>query len=324
VSWDVVILQVPEGVESPAELPDDFDSNLGSAESFLRLLKSLFPEIDLSDPAWGILDGPEFSIEFSIGEKDPVDSVMLHVRGSGQAVEPIQSLCKAGGWRALDMSDGEFIDFSAAPEAGLEAWRGLRDEAVAAARSRGADVMVEPKLQNIRADAVVREVDPAISEFEYRLTKEDLREAVRPLLVRQVVPLWTVVVVIIVVVEALLGFGLTTGEPISFVLSMGVLVCAVAWGPVAWWVAMREWVGKADPYVFETHTVRLTDSGLELTRETSSSELPWNFFRRWRESKNLITLFHGKKTYFVVPKRAFRDLGEFGKFAALVQEKVAA
>ena len=157
MSWDVVIMNVPEGIESPAELPDDFESNLGTAESFLSLLNSLFPEIDLSDPTWGILDGPDFSIEFSIGENDPIESVMLHVRGSDQAIQPIQRLCQAGSWRALDMGDGEFIDFSAEPAAGLESWRDLRDEAAAAARSRGADVVFEPKLRNARVDALLGE-----------------------------------------------------------------------------------------------------------------------------------------------------------------------
>lgn len=123
VSWDVVIMRAPQNVTTIDEMPHEESPPLGSLSDVLDSLRSLFSAMNLSDPTWGILDGPDFSIEFNIGNDDPVSTIMLHVRGSEAALGPIQLLCRNMGCKALDTSEGDFIDFSGDAAAGLRDWQ---------------------------------------------------------------------------------------------------------------------------------------------------------------------------------------------------------
>ncbi|MEU6440937.1 hypothetical protein [Streptomyces sp. NPDC047046] len=108
MSWDVLVLRLPEGrarvedlPEGPAELP------LGPRADVLAALAAAVPDADLSDPAWGELEGPGWSIEMDIGDKEPVDAVMLHVRGGGDDVLPVVlRIAEALGARAWDTAGG--------------------------------------------------------------------------------------------------------------------------------------------------------------------------------------------------------------------------
>ena len=153
MSWDVLIFAAPPEIQTMEQMGADFHSELGPRDEVLGRLRRLFPEIDLSDPAWANLLGPGFAIELNIGDKDPVDSILLHVRGSDDAVGPIRQLCEATGWRAMDMADCEFLRFDDDPAAGLRAWRGFRDRAVEAARAEGAAVADDPVIGGQRVDA---------------------------------------------------------------------------------------------------------------------------------------------------------------------------
>ncbi|MGW1029518.1 hypothetical protein ACWD4J_38550 [Streptomyces sp. NPDC002577] len=73
-------------------------------------LRQAAPEADLSDPTWGELLGPGWSMELNIGSKDPVDSIMLHIRGSGDDVlNPVFRLATTLRCRVLDCSEGDLI-----------------------------------------------------------------------------------------------------------------------------------------------------------------------------------------------------------------------
>ena len=154
MSWDVLILYVPPEIETAEQMGDDFHSELGPRDRVLERLRGLFPEIDLSDPTWGDLEGPSYSIEFNIGDKDPVESIMLHVRGDDGSIDPIHRLCEATGWRAMDMGDCEFLDFDEDPARGLRGWQGLRDQMMEEVRARGGEVVVGEKAGGKRFDAV--------------------------------------------------------------------------------------------------------------------------------------------------------------------------
>ena len=128
MSWDVLLINVPDKMKSPNDLPDDFKSTLGITADVHSTLSNIVPEIDLHDPAWGNLKGDGFSIEFNIGKNNPVESIMLHVRDSNGAITIIEHICKKTGWRALDTSTGNFIDFNQNPERGFEQWRSYRNQ----------------------------------------------------------------------------------------------------------------------------------------------------------------------------------------------------
>ncbi|MGI5170402.1 hypothetical protein ACQEU3_39235 [Spirillospora sp. CA-253888] len=71
-------------------------------------LRSVWPE------AW--------SIELNIGNDDPLESVMLHVRGGGDDVlAVVLRIAQSLGCRALDISTGEFL-----AEGQAEGWHTFR------------------------------------------------------------------------------------------------------------------------------------------------------------------------------------------------------
>lgn len=123
-------MRVPPGVKRMDELPDEYEHDLASLAELQGMLIEMFPEIDLGDPTWAVLEDPDFSIEFNLGEDDPCQGIMLHVRGGDGALAPIRHLCEQTGWMAFDPSKGDFIDLEADPGAGLRAWRAFRDQVI--------------------------------------------------------------------------------------------------------------------------------------------------------------------------------------------------
>lgn len=53
--------------------------------------------------------------------------MMLHVRASAEVAPLIVELCRKNGRHGIDCSYGDFIEKSANPGRGLEAWAGYRD-----------------------------------------------------------------------------------------------------------------------------------------------------------------------------------------------------
>ncbi|MEU4891058.1 hypothetical protein AB0B12_04305 [Streptomyces sp. NPDC044780] len=97
------------------EIPDDY-----APEPLGR------PEADLSDPTWGELLGLTWSMELNIGEDDPVDPVMLHVRGSGDDVlTPVFRLAEALQRKVIDCAEGNLI--TPGQTSGWHAFQQFRD-----------------------------------------------------------------------------------------------------------------------------------------------------------------------------------------------------
>jgi len=77
-----------------------------------------------------MLNGDGFSIEFNVGDDDPIDNMMLHVRGGGDAIAAIMSFVTPMGWSALDCSTGEFLDPAAPSDEGWKGFRAYRDKVI--------------------------------------------------------------------------------------------------------------------------------------------------------------------------------------------------
>ncbi|WP_141211354.1 hypothetical protein [Rhodoferax sp. TH121] len=123
MSWDVSICRFGRQYETMEEIPNDERCYpLGTRVEIHAAISRSFPGTDWSDPAWGVWESPFGSIEFSIGNDDPVEGVMLHVRANEAVVHPIIELCLDQEWQAFDMSNGTFLEKSAVPEAGLRGW----------------------------------------------------------------------------------------------------------------------------------------------------------------------------------------------------------
>jgi hypothetical protein len=152
MSWDVVIANAP-GVNDLAEIGDDESAYtpLGTLTDVRSMLTRFFPDLDLTDPTWGDLDGGDFSIEFSVGSDDPVRSLMLHVRGSDRAVPVIRHLCQHSGWVAFDVN-GPKLDLTGDTLPGLTEWRRLFEQSYAAAVAEGQNIIVSPRVNGVRFD----------------------------------------------------------------------------------------------------------------------------------------------------------------------------
>jgi hypothetical protein len=154
MSWDVMLMGVPSNVVTVADFPDGFSSELGPKSQVLSTLAAILPELDLTDPTWAILDSDDFSIEFGIGDDDPVEIIMLHVRGGDSVIRTIQCICEHTGWRAFDTGTGDFINFAENPAEGLQKWRAFRDQIVASLEAEGKKVVTNAKVGRIRVDAI--------------------------------------------------------------------------------------------------------------------------------------------------------------------------
>jgi hypothetical protein len=93
MSWDVFIMKTPDEIKSVSEIPKDYClPPLGTLSDILDMLKELLPDIDFSDPHWGVLATETYSIEFNIGNEDPVESLMLLIRGEDAPIDIIKKM----------------------------------------------------------------------------------------------------------------------------------------------------------------------------------------------------------------------------------------
>jgi hypothetical protein len=132
MSWDVMLLSAPPEMKSLGDSPDGFESCLGRRAEVVRKLSAL--PIDFSNPGWPTLRGDGYSIELNM-DGDPIDCIMLHVRGRGAALGAVRAMTEALGVRAFDCQTAKLIDF-ASPEAeeSWRSWRTCRDRVIGRAR----------------------------------------------------------------------------------------------------------------------------------------------------------------------------------------------
>ena len=131
MSWDVMVFRFAgkppastEGMKDAQRLP------LGPAADVRAGISSVLPQTSWNDPTWGIVDGDGFAIEFNVGKDDPIDDMMLHVRGGGDAIAAIMSFVAPLGWSALDCSTGEFLDPAAPSGEGWKGFQAYRDRVI--------------------------------------------------------------------------------------------------------------------------------------------------------------------------------------------------
>ncbi|MDR0525812.1 MAG: hypothetical protein LBG90_08090 [Spirochaetaceae bacterium] len=90
---------------------------------FINEIKKIFPYINSNDENWLILDEETFSIEFNVGEDDPINNIMLHVRGEDEALKAIGLVCKKINLQAFDTTESKIIDFDKETNEGFTQWR---------------------------------------------------------------------------------------------------------------------------------------------------------------------------------------------------------
>lgn len=125
-----MLMPVPAGAETIEDLAED-DAPLGTRAEVLAKLRAALPQADFSDPTWGIVEGPDYSVEVNLGDEEPVSAIMLHVRGGDSVMQVIRTAAKALGCGALDCNADEVLDLEGdVAGAGLQAWREYKDRVV--------------------------------------------------------------------------------------------------------------------------------------------------------------------------------------------------
>ena len=95
-----------------------------------RKISYCLPDVDWSDPSWGIYEVDGFSYEFNIGSEEPCDGLMVYVRGNGSAVTPLLHLAESWHWYLLDSSQSEWLHHCSEIEAGWQVFQAYRDRIV--------------------------------------------------------------------------------------------------------------------------------------------------------------------------------------------------
>jgi len=130
MSWDIFIQQFPPAALRVADIPDSFTPEpIGRRAELIAKIKTAVPAADFTDPGWGVLVADDYSIEFGLGDDDPVHGITLHVRGSEAVMPHITNVLRALGLRAIDSWTGEFFDPQSAPQS-LAHWRTYIEEGV--------------------------------------------------------------------------------------------------------------------------------------------------------------------------------------------------
>ena len=131
MAWDVLIFNLRGA--SPSSLDDLKESDvfpLGPAMQVRQRISTLLPDVDWSEPEWGIYGDDGVSIEFNIGNEELVENMMLHVRGDGDAISVIGRFVPSLGWKALDCSTSEFLDFQNPSEEGWKGFQAFRNKII--------------------------------------------------------------------------------------------------------------------------------------------------------------------------------------------------
>jgi hypothetical protein len=132
MSWDIYVLDLPAEATTVEAIPPDFVPRpLGPRAGIIAAIRGVAPDADFTDPAWGRIDAPAFSIEVNLGGDELVDSFALHVRGGEEAVACVAAIVEALGVRAVDAGSGDFFNRETALES-FRRWRSYRDRVLPA------------------------------------------------------------------------------------------------------------------------------------------------------------------------------------------------
>jgi hypothetical protein len=129
MSWDIFVQDFPLEATSVDQIPPDFwPASIGKTSEIIEKIRTALPTADFSDPVWGVIDGPDWSIEVNIGAEEPCHGFALHVRGGDAAVGAVVAILDAVKLRAVDSQTGEFFVGGEEGLAPFQRWNAYRDQ----------------------------------------------------------------------------------------------------------------------------------------------------------------------------------------------------
>jgi hypothetical protein len=107
MSWDILLVNS----KMPVDIEADEYPAIPPRPQFIGMVNQVFPGIDWSDPALGILDSEEIVAEIDLGDEDDLGyTVLVNVYGGEDPVAALVRLCKKHGWQAFDVSTESYLD----------------------------------------------------------------------------------------------------------------------------------------------------------------------------------------------------------------------
>lgn len=130
MSWDIIVMNLPD-VPTVAEIPEGFQPPpIGPRSALISRILAVCPQADFSDPAWGIIQGADWSIEVNVGTEETCSSIALHVRGGDTAMSTVATILGHLRLRGIDVQTGEFFVDGPESRSSFRAWREYRDRVV--------------------------------------------------------------------------------------------------------------------------------------------------------------------------------------------------
>lgn len=112
MSWEILLLNVPDHIKAASDLQADSIVPLGTRNSILEVLRCAFSDLDTSDSHWLILVRKDYSLRFSMTHSEPIEALLVTIHGTIEAIQELERLCIISGWRAFDSASGEFLQFT--------------------------------------------------------------------------------------------------------------------------------------------------------------------------------------------------------------------
>ena len=131
-TWDILVQDIPPGITSVDQMPPGFKTApIGQRDDIIAAITAIAPDVDFSDPTWGVIRGDGYTIEINIGEEAVTSDFAFHVRGDDEAAIVISRILQRLELRAYDPQSlsGIFRPGEPAVES-LRAWRSIHDDAI--------------------------------------------------------------------------------------------------------------------------------------------------------------------------------------------------
>ena len=92
------------------DLPQNYRMpSLGPRDGVIGIIRRLAPQVDESDPAWLVIQGPDYLVDVSLGSEAELDSFMFFIRSGDHSVPLLVAIAGALGATLFDTSSGTFL-----------------------------------------------------------------------------------------------------------------------------------------------------------------------------------------------------------------------
>jgi hypothetical protein len=145
LSLDVFVQDLPPDSRTVADIPDNFTPRpIGRRVDILAGILRAAPDADFTDPTWGQITGPGFSIEVNIGPEEVLDGFAFHVRGGPEALVVVADILRTLRLRAI--SPGTESGFFEPADLGpaYAQWLAYRQQVVGGSPDVEPDVAPDP------------------------------------------------------------------------------------------------------------------------------------------------------------------------------------